>query len=231
MQSTPPRRGCKKNQLALGIGVRLVRNVDIIKVMKAAGFDWLFLDLEHGSMSIETACEIAIGGAGFRHRADRARALRRARHGDARARRRRARHRHPPRRHRRGGARDRRPAALSAARPSLGRRRPGAVRLRADEARRHDQAQQRQHPDHRDDRDAQGGAQRRGDRGRARHRLPAGRLERSVDGDGHPRRERASRRSRRPSTRSSPPARSTASGRAWAAPTARSCCSSTSARA
>ena len=49
----------KKNQLAVGIGVRLVRNVDIIKVMKAAGFDWLFLDLEHGAMSIENACEIA----------------------------------------------------------------------------------------------------------------------------------------------------------------------------
>jgi len=50
----------KRNQLAVGIGVRLVRNVDIIKVMKAAGFDWLFLDLEHGAMSIETACEISI---------------------------------------------------------------------------------------------------------------------------------------------------------------------------
>jgi 4-hydroxy-2-oxoheptanedioate aldolase len=50
----------KRNQLAVGIGVRLVRNVDIIKVMKAAGFDWLFLDLEHGSMSIETACEISV---------------------------------------------------------------------------------------------------------------------------------------------------------------------------
>ena len=50
----------KKNQLAVGIGVRLVRNVDIIKVMKAAGFDWLFLDLEHGVMSIETAAEICV---------------------------------------------------------------------------------------------------------------------------------------------------------------------------
>jgi len=50
----------RKNELALGIGVRLVRNVDIIKVMKAAGFDWLFLDLEHGPLSIETACEIAV---------------------------------------------------------------------------------------------------------------------------------------------------------------------------
>ena len=50
----------KKNELSIGIGIRLVRNVDIIKVMKAAGFDWLFLDLEHGSMSIETACEISV---------------------------------------------------------------------------------------------------------------------------------------------------------------------------
>ncbi len=50
----------KKGDLAIGIGVRLTRNVDIVKVMKAAGFDWLFLDLEHGSMSIETACDIAV---------------------------------------------------------------------------------------------------------------------------------------------------------------------------
>jgi len=49
----------RKGELAVGIGIRLVRNVDIIKVMKAAGFDWLFLDLEHGSMSIQTACEIS----------------------------------------------------------------------------------------------------------------------------------------------------------------------------
>lgn len=50
----------RNNELSIGIGIRLVRNVDIIKVMKAAGFDWLFIDLEHGSMSIETACEIAV---------------------------------------------------------------------------------------------------------------------------------------------------------------------------
>ena len=50
----------KNGELAIGCGIRLVRNVDIIKIMKAAGFDWLFLDLEHGSMSIETACEISV---------------------------------------------------------------------------------------------------------------------------------------------------------------------------
>ncbi len=50
----------RKNQLAVGIGIRLVRNVDVVKVMKAGGYDWLFLDLEHGIMSIETAAAICI---------------------------------------------------------------------------------------------------------------------------------------------------------------------------
>src|SRR5258708_20896443 len=49
----------KKNQLAIGIGVRLVRNVDIIKVMKAAGFDWLFPHLQPPAMSIQTPREIS----------------------------------------------------------------------------------------------------------------------------------------------------------------------------
>jgi 4-hydroxy-2-oxoheptanedioate aldolase len=50
----------KKGELAIGCGIRLVRNVDIIKIMKAAGFDWMFIDCEHGSASIETACELSV---------------------------------------------------------------------------------------------------------------------------------------------------------------------------
>jgi 2-keto-3-deoxy-L-rhamnonate aldolase RhmA len=50
----------KKGELAIGCGIRLVRNVDIIKIMKSAGFDWMFIDCEHGSTSIETACELAV---------------------------------------------------------------------------------------------------------------------------------------------------------------------------
>jgi 4-hydroxy-2-oxoheptanedioate aldolase len=50
----------KSGELAIGCGIRLVRNVDIIKIMKAAGFDWMFIDCEHGSMSIETACELSV---------------------------------------------------------------------------------------------------------------------------------------------------------------------------
>ena len=146
--------------------------------MKAAGFDWLFLDLEHGSMSIETACEICDRGPGLRHRADRARALRRARHGDPRARRRRARHRHPPCRHRRGG-RARSPTSCAIRRSAIAR---SAAARRSSTTRRMKmadmtKAHQRQHADHGDDRDAQGGAQRRGDRRRAGHRQPAGRLD------------------------------------------------------
>jgi 2-keto-3-deoxy-L-rhamnonate aldolase RhmA len=50
----------KKGELAIGCGIRLVRNVDIIKIMKSAGFDWMFIDCEHGSTSIETACELSV---------------------------------------------------------------------------------------------------------------------------------------------------------------------------
>src|SRR5260370_13695897 len=56
----------KRNQLAIGIGVRLVRNVDIIKVMKAAGFDWLFLHLEPAAVSIPTPSEISTAAPDFR---------------------------------------------------------------------------------------------------------------------------------------------------------------------
>src|SRR5690606_23215211 len=45
--------------LALGLGVRFARTVDIAKIARVAGYDWLFIDLEHGSMSLDTACQIA----------------------------------------------------------------------------------------------------------------------------------------------------------------------------
>jgi len=44
-----------QGQLSLGVGVRMTRSVEIAKAMAVAGFDWLFLDMEHGVMSLE-AC-------------------------------------------------------------------------------------------------------------------------------------------------------------------------------
>jgi 2-keto-3-deoxy-L-rhamnonate aldolase RhmA len=46
-------------QLALGVGIRLVRSVEIAKAMAAAGYDWLFLDMEHGALSLDACAQIA----------------------------------------------------------------------------------------------------------------------------------------------------------------------------
>ena len=49
-----------RGELSLGVGVRLTRSVEIAPAMQAAGFDWLFLDLEHGTMSRDAAAQIAV---------------------------------------------------------------------------------------------------------------------------------------------------------------------------
>src|SRR5580700_7919568 len=50
--------------LALGVILRQARTVDIAPVMKAAGFDWLFLDLEHNSMDLDMAVQISVAALG-----------------------------------------------------------------------------------------------------------------------------------------------------------------------
>jgi len=47
-------------ELSLGVVLRQARSVETAKIFETAGFDWLFLDLEHNSMSIETACEMSV---------------------------------------------------------------------------------------------------------------------------------------------------------------------------
>ena len=41
------REKLEQGHLALGVGVRMTRSVEIAKAMAIAGFDWLFLDMEH----------------------------------------------------------------------------------------------------------------------------------------------------------------------------------------
>ena len=48
--------------LALGVGLRSARTVDIARAMKTAGFDWLFIDMEHNTMSLDDACNISVAG-------------------------------------------------------------------------------------------------------------------------------------------------------------------------
>ncbi len=50
--------------LCIGVGVRIVRTPEIVRLAQGAGFDWLFIDLEHGPFSIDTASQIAIAALG-----------------------------------------------------------------------------------------------------------------------------------------------------------------------
>lgn len=47
-------------KLALGFGVLQSRKVDIAKIAKTCGYDWLFVDLEHSSMDLDTASQICV---------------------------------------------------------------------------------------------------------------------------------------------------------------------------
>ena len=46
--------------LALGLGLRQARTVDIGKIMKTCGYDWLFIDMEHSAISVNVASQISV---------------------------------------------------------------------------------------------------------------------------------------------------------------------------
>lgn len=58
--TNPVRERLAQGEVAIGMGVRGLRGVEVARLMKSAGYDWLFIDLEHGSTSVETAGQIAI---------------------------------------------------------------------------------------------------------------------------------------------------------------------------
>jgi 2-keto-3-deoxy-L-rhamnonate aldolase RhmA len=56
----PAKQRLQQGELALGMGVRGVRGVEVARIMKSAGYDFLFIDLEHGATSVETAFQISV---------------------------------------------------------------------------------------------------------------------------------------------------------------------------
>ena len=56
----PARRRLMQGELSLGVGIRISRSIEIARMMKSAGFDWLFLDLEHGMLTLDACSQIAI---------------------------------------------------------------------------------------------------------------------------------------------------------------------------
>jgi len=47
-------------ELSIGLGLRLVRTMDIGRVLNTCGYDFAFIDMEHNSMSIDTAVQIGV---------------------------------------------------------------------------------------------------------------------------------------------------------------------------
>jgi hypothetical protein len=52
-------RQLRAGKLAIGLGVRNARTVDIGQIARTCGFDWLFIDGEHSSMDLDMAAQIA----------------------------------------------------------------------------------------------------------------------------------------------------------------------------
>jgi hypothetical protein len=47
----------------------MTRSVEIAKAMAVAGFDWLFLDMDHGVMSLEACAQISTAHPGWQQAA------------------------------------------------------------------------------------------------------------------------------------------------------------------
>ena len=52
-------RQLRAGKLAIGLGVNQARTVGIATLAKTAGFDWLFIDCEHGSLDTDTASQLS----------------------------------------------------------------------------------------------------------------------------------------------------------------------------
>jgi 2-keto-3-deoxy-L-rhamnonate aldolase RhmA len=52
------KRQLKAGKIACGMGIRQARTVDIAAIGKKCGFEWLFIDMEHSSLDVDTAAQI-----------------------------------------------------------------------------------------------------------------------------------------------------------------------------
>ena len=47
-------------ELALGMGIRISRTVEVAKLMKTCGYDWLFIDMEHSTHDLDGAAQMCV---------------------------------------------------------------------------------------------------------------------------------------------------------------------------
>lgn len=53
------KRQLAAGKLAIGLGLRQARTVDIAQIAKTCGFDWIFIDCEHSSMDTDIASQLS----------------------------------------------------------------------------------------------------------------------------------------------------------------------------
>jgi 2-keto-3-deoxy-L-rhamnonate aldolase RhmA len=58
------RQRLARGELALGFGVHHLRGAAVGMLAASAGFDWLFIDMEHGAMSVDEAAQISVAALG-----------------------------------------------------------------------------------------------------------------------------------------------------------------------
>lgn len=58
------KRRLAAGELSLGMGLRQARTVDIATIAQTCDFDWLFIDMEHNSMDVDTAAQISMAALG-----------------------------------------------------------------------------------------------------------------------------------------------------------------------
>jgi 2-keto-3-deoxy-L-rhamnonate aldolase RhmA len=58
------RQRLARGELALGFGVHHLRGAAVGMLAASAGYDWLFIDMEHGAMSVDDAAQISIAALG-----------------------------------------------------------------------------------------------------------------------------------------------------------------------
>lgn len=47
-------------EIALGLGIRIARTVEVAKAVKTCGYHWLFIDMEHGTLSVDSAAQLCV---------------------------------------------------------------------------------------------------------------------------------------------------------------------------
>ena len=51
-----------EGRLSLGCGLRMARTIEIARTLKGAGYDFMFIDLEHGTIPLDMAAQMSMAG-------------------------------------------------------------------------------------------------------------------------------------------------------------------------